>query len=220
MRFNLDGLDVFFPYDYLYKEQYEYMLNLKRAIDDKGHVLLEMPTGTGKTVCLISLITSYQLQYPQTGKLIYCTRTVPEMSKCMEEIRRVIDYRVKILGPEGGKVLALCLSSRRNMCIHPKVLEEGDRDTVDSLCRNMTASWVRAKALGTAATTVATTTNPGSSTTVDANSSNISLTNANSSSSSGGAGGFELCSFYENYSRDGTNAGEFVVHYMNAVFIV
>eukprot|EP01042_Synura_sphagnicola_P034510 gene34510-44268_t len=62
MRFNLDGLDVFFPYDYIYREQYDYMLELKRALDDKGHVLLEMPTGTGKTVCLISLITSYTLQ--------------------------------------------------------------------------------------------------------------------------------------------------------------
>ena len=50
MRFDLDGLDLFFPYDYLYKEQYEYMLQLKRAIDQKGHALLEMPTGTGKTV--------------------------------------------------------------------------------------------------------------------------------------------------------------------------
>lgn len=41
----------------------------------KGHALLEMPTGTGKTVCLVSLITSYQYQYPSTGKLVYCTRT-------------------------------------------------------------------------------------------------------------------------------------------------
>jgi DNA excision repair protein ERCC-2 len=32
------------------------------------------------------------------------------------------------------------------MCIHPRVMEEGDRDTVDSMCRNMTASWVRQKA--------------------------------------------------------------------------
>jgi DNA excision repair protein ERCC-2 len=190
MRFDLEGLDVFFPYDYLYKEQYEYMLNLKRAIDDKGHVLLEMPTGTGKTVCLISLITSYQFQYPQTGKLIYCTRTVPEMSKCMEEIKRVIAYRTKMIGPEGGKVLALCLSSRRNMCVHPKVLEEGDRDTVDSLCRNMTASWVRAKALGT---------NPQQHT---------ADPQSTASGNSTYAGGFELCNFYENYSRDGSNAGK------------
>jgi hypothetical protein len=40
-----------------------------------------MPTGTGKTVTLLSLITSYQLAHPEVGKLIYCTRTVPEMEK-------------------------------------------------------------------------------------------------------------------------------------------
>jgi DNA excision repair protein ERCC-2 len=137
-----------------------------------------MPTGTGKTVCLVSLITSYQLAHPEVGKLIYCTRTVPEMVKCVEvrhalivcptppdpprfgcscavsailmdrsippththlrkhkthnktpkhseqEVRKVIDYRIKELGPEGGKVLAVCLSSRRNMCIHERVMEE------------------------------------------------------------------------------------------------
>lgn len=52
--------------------------------DLKGHCLLEMPTGTGKTVCLVSLITSYQFAHPEVGKLIYCTRTVPEMVKCVE----------------------------------------------------------------------------------------------------------------------------------------
>eukprot|EP01041_Mallomonas_annulata_P008123 gene8123-16671_t len=146
MRFYLEDLEVFFPYDYIYPEQYNYMLELKRAMDAKGHALLEMPTGTGKTVCILALITSYQLSHPETGKLIYCTRTVPEMTKCMEEIRRVIDYRKSVLGPDGGKVLALCLSSRRNMCIHPRAEDEGDREAVDSICRSMTASWVRQRA--------------------------------------------------------------------------
>ncbi len=40
-----------------------------------------MPTGTGKTITLLSLVTSYQLAHPEVGKLIYCTRTVPEMEK-------------------------------------------------------------------------------------------------------------------------------------------
>ena len=40
-----------------------------------------MPTGTGKTITLLSLITSYQLEHPEVGKLVYCTRTVPEMEK-------------------------------------------------------------------------------------------------------------------------------------------
>ncbi len=54
------ALRVWFPYDYMYPEQYQYMLELKRTLDAKGHGLLEMPTGTGKTVCLISLVTAYQ----------------------------------------------------------------------------------------------------------------------------------------------------------------
>ncbi|CAM9937713.1 unnamed protein product [Ascophyllum nodosum] len=148
MRFDLDGLDVFFPYEFMYPEQYDYMLELKRSLDAKGHCLLEMPTGTGKTVCLISLITSYQFAHPEVGKLIYCTRTVPEMMKCIQELKRVIAYRAQHLGPEGEKVLALCLSSRRNLCIHERVIEESDREAVDGACRDMTASWVRKKAEG------------------------------------------------------------------------
>lgn len=137
---------MFFPYDYLYEEQLRYMQELKAALDAKGHCLLEMPTGTGKTVCLLALITSYQLAHPEMGKLIYCTRTVPEMSKCAQELKRVIRYREQCIGAEGGKVLAVCLSSRRNLCIHPDVMREGDREAVDTLCRNMTASWVRQRA--------------------------------------------------------------------------
>lgn len=45
-------------------------------------------------------------------------------------------------GAGGSGVLALCLSSRRNMCIHEKVMTESDREAVDSACRSMTSSWV------------------------------------------------------------------------------
>ena len=146
MRFPLQDIEVFFPYDSVYDEQFEYMLELKRALDAPGHALLEMPTGTGKTVCLMSLITSYQFAKPEMGKFIYCTRTVPEMVKCVEELKKVIGYRKQCVGERGGKVLALCLSSRRNMCIHERVMEESDREAVDAACRTMTASWVRKRA--------------------------------------------------------------------------
>lgn len=36
----------------------------------------------------------------------------------------------------------MCLSSRRNLCIHPTVSKEDDREVVDSMCRSKTASWV------------------------------------------------------------------------------
>ncbi|GMH78244.1 hypothetical protein TrST_g904 [Triparma strigata] len=194
MRFDLDGLDVFFPFPRLYREQYLYMKSLKQALDSNGHCLLEMPTGTGKTACLLSLITSYQYAHPERGKLIYCTRTVPEMDSVMEELVTVLDFRERCLsgnnpeevqaqqppqqpppasdspnskrqktnvkstppppasmgesasptGAGGTNVLGLCLSSRRNMCIHSEVMEESDRELVDNACRKKTASWVRA----------------------------------------------------------------------------
>ena len=45
MKLNVDGLLVYFPYDYIYPEQFSYMLELKKALDAKGHCLLEMPSG-------------------------------------------------------------------------------------------------------------------------------------------------------------------------------
>lgn len=109
---------VYFPYEYIYPEQYRYMLELKRALDAKGHCLLEvrgestaacgrlrcqsapdsipvlnghvccwmpaecwcrclqMPTGTGKTITLLSLITSYQLAHPEV-RLRHCGPSRP-----------------------------------------------------------------------------------------------------------------------------------------------
>ena len=106
-----------------------------------------MPTGTGKTVCLLSLILSYIQQKKPHFKLIYCTRTIVEMEKTLEELRFVLAERAKDF-PEattnGQKseeanlntpILALCLSSRRNLCIHPEVSKDDDRERVDSKCR-------------------------------------------------------------------------------------
>lgn len=181
-------------------------------------------------MCLLSLITSYQFANPSAGKLVYCTRTVPEMNHVVEELGIVLAYRAEQLevqrqkeqqqqrqqeqgqgdvdmedigaatsnsstnaqnetenesggsnannkrkadstsstarkprkirgvqkrtradtmgpirtttGAGGSGILALCLSSRRNMCIHERVMAESDREAVDAACRSMTASWV------------------------------------------------------------------------------
>lgn len=106
MRLNLDGLTVYFPYERIYPEQYQYMRALKQTLDANGHCLLEMPSGTGKTVCLLSLITSYQLENPSCGKLVYCTRTVPEMNSVMEELNRVLCYRAEQLRLQQAQITA------------------------------------------------------------------------------------------------------------------
>lgn len=147
MKFQIEDVTVYFPYDNIYPEQYSYMVELKRALDAKGHCLLEMPTGTGKTIALLSLITSYTLSKPSnTVKLLYCTRTVHEMEKTLAELRFLHDYQVKELGPS-ARILALGLSSRKNLCVNPRVVSAENRDSVDAACRKLTASWVRAMAV-------------------------------------------------------------------------
>ena len=147
-----------------------------------------MPTGTGKTITLLSLITSYQLAHPEVGKLIYCTRTVPEMEKVLVELGELVAYRARYFTPERGggggggadaaaagaggegaggaggagggiakkdtaggsgappQILALGLSSRKNLCVNPDVADEASRESADAKCRRLTASWVRERA--------------------------------------------------------------------------
>lgn len=118
MIINVDGLRVFFPYECIYPEQLAALFEYKRALDARGHGAIEMPTGTGKTITVLSLCVSYQLAHPEVGKLIYCTRTVPEMEKVLEEMRVLQAYVEQEVGQETARILALGLSSRKNMCIN------------------------------------------------------------------------------------------------------
>ncbi|KAG6804430.1 general transcription and DNA repair factor IIH helicase subunit XPD [Apis mellifera caucasica] len=143
MKISVDGLLVYFPYDYIYPEQYAYMLELKRGLDAKGHCLLEMPSGTGKTITLLSLIVAYMLENPlDVTKLIYCSRTVPEIEKVIEELKKLMDYYEKETDNK-PKIVGLVLSSRKNMCIHPEVSREREGKIVDGRCHSLTASYVR-----------------------------------------------------------------------------
>jgi DNA excision repair protein ERCC-2 len=102
MKFILDGLpgiltslipQVIWPYPHIYPEQYLYMRDLKRTLDAKGHCALEMPSGTGKTITLLALTVAYQQFYPEHRKIIYCSRTVPEIEKALIELKNLMEYR-------------------------------------------------------------------------------------------------------------------------------
>ena len=109
------------------------MCALKQILDDDGHGILEMPTGTGKTVCLLSLILSVIKYKKRNFKLIYCTRTIVEMEKTLAELKFIMRVREKDFGKGADEsVLAICLSARHNMCVHPEVIKEHDRIKVDA----------------------------------------------------------------------------------------
>ncbi|CAG8653628.1 5372_t:CDS:2, partial [Paraglomus occultum] len=143
-RFFIDDLPVYFPYDKIYPEQYSYMCDLKKALDAQGHCLLEMPSGTGKTVSLLSLIVAYMMHYAEKRKLVYCSRTVPEIEKALAELQNLMQYRESCGVKE--KFLGIGLTSRKNLCLHPRVSKEKKGRSVDAKCKGLTASWIREKA--------------------------------------------------------------------------
>ena len=89
------------------------MKHLYKSIKGKGHCVLEMSSGTGKTITLLSLITSYQFSQGESkSKLLYCTRTVPEMEKVLIELKKLYEMRIKEYGLENNELLGIGLSSR------------------------------------------------------------------------------------------------------------
>nr|CAA43022.1 rad15 [Schizosaccharomyces pombe] len=146
MKFYIDDLPILFPYPRIYPEQYQYMCDLKHSLDAGGIALLEMPSGTGKTISLLSLIVSYQQHYPEHRKLIYCSRTMSEIDKALAELKRLMAYRTSQLGYE-EPFLGLGLTSRKNLCLHPSVRREKNGNVVDARCRSLTAGFVREQRL-------------------------------------------------------------------------
>lgn len=144
MKFNIDTLPVLFPYPRIYPEQYAYMCDLKRTLDAGGHCVLEMPSGTGKTVSLLSLIIAYQQHYPEPRKLIYCSRTMSEIEKALAELQSLMNYRSEQLG-KVEDFRGLGLTSRKNLCLHPSVKREKSGAVVDARCRSLTAGFVKEK---------------------------------------------------------------------------
>ena len=144
MKFNIDELPVLFPYPRIYPEQYAYMCDLKRTLDAAGHCVLEMPSGTGKTVSLLSLIVAYQQFYPEHRKLIYCSRTMSEIEKALAELKALMKYRSEQLGYVED-FRGLGLTSRKNLCLHPSVKREKSGNVVDARCRSLTAGFVKEK---------------------------------------------------------------------------
>ena len=141
MKFFIGQMRVVFPYDYIYPEQLEYMTALKEGLDKKGHLVLEMPSGTGKTISLLSLLVAFLNHHAdEKMKVVYCTRTVVEMTKTLEELKRLI-HHWELEGETLKPIVALSLTARKNLCIEPEVSSLTYTQEVDAACRSLTASW-------------------------------------------------------------------------------
>jgi DNA excision repair protein ERCC-2 len=73
-----------------------------------------MPSGTGKTVSLLSIVVAYMDAYPdKLEKLIYCSRTIPEIEKCVEELRNLLHYYEKLRGVSLDNIYMININFRK-----------------------------------------------------------------------------------------------------------
>ena len=130
----IKGTTIHFPF-LPYKCQEQYMEKVLDALNNSENALLESPTGTGKTLCLLCSTLAWQrdqgrilVQATQeipiaTGPpckgsqsslkvptIIYASRTHSQLSQVVRELRNT-RYRPK----------HAVLGSRQQMCVHPKV---------------------------------------------------------------------------------------------------
>ena len=89
--------NVFFPYP-PYQQQLDIVAVLSKAVQMKENALIESPTGTGKTLCL--LIGSFSALVDAQGrkKVFYLTRTHSQIGQVVQEFNKInYDCRLNIV---------------------------------------------------------------------------------------------------------------------------
>ncbi|PHU24343.1 hypothetical protein BC332_09450 [Capsicum chinense] len=135
--YRIRGIDVDFPYE-AYDCQIAYMDKVVQSLQNKCNALLESPTGTGKTLCLLCAtlawrkslggfsvrksgrrdhITSSQQSDESSQSesstlpcIVYASRTHSQIRQVVKELKRT-NYRPKMV----------VLGSREQLCIHEEV---------------------------------------------------------------------------------------------------
>ncbi|AES68026.2 regulator of telomere elongation helicase 1 homolog [Medicago truncatula] len=135
--YKIRGIDVDFPYE-AYDSQLVYMDKVMQSLQEESNALLESPTGTGKTLCLLcatlawrkslgSFSTGMSIKTGDNGKtevsssqsepgaskfptIVYASRTHSQIRQVIQELKRT-SYRPKMT----------VLGSREQFCIHDEV---------------------------------------------------------------------------------------------------
>lgn len=120
MLFYIKDIPIYFPYAILYPEQHEYITEIIESLLTNGPSLIEMPSGTGKTISLLSASISFMLHTNQRFKILYCSRTVSEVEKTLEELKALIQYiRDEYIKTQTElNFVGVGLTSKKNLCVY------------------------------------------------------------------------------------------------------
>eukprot|EP00958_Prasinococcus_capsulatus_P010947 scaffold1074_cov409-Prasinococcus_capsulatus_cf.AAC.19 len=112
--YRIRGVVVDFPY-VAYDCQQLYMEKTIEALADGRNALLESPTGTGKTLCLLCAALAWresQRDMKPIPRIFYASRTHSQLSQVVRELKKT-KYRPKLS----------ILASREQLCTHKTVAQ-------------------------------------------------------------------------------------------------
>ncbi|CBZ23762.1 putative helicase [Leishmania mexicana MHOM/GT/2001/U1103] len=139
---DVNGITVSFPFD-PYPAQVEFMRSVVKCLQHGFNGLLESPTGTGKTLCLLCSTLGWLaarsqgavLRHPsdqdQKGrgkyshKVVYCSRTHAQLAQVVRELKRTSYaqcFTMAILG------------SREHMCLNKEVTRLPSSQAQHAMC--------------------------------------------------------------------------------------
>ncbi|KAL7470659.1 hypothetical protein ACHAXS_010897, partial [Conticribra weissflogii] len=153
--FFVEGIKIGWPFSAVMKPQRQMAIHLVKALKNKRHVVLESPTGTGKSAAILCSVLAWQRHHhralsakhdlssspneidveakPQKVKIIYCSRTHSQVAQMVSSLKST-PYRPRMA----------ILGSRERLCIHKSIKPRGSRaETIPGInvtneCRNRT----------------------------------------------------------------------------------
>ncbi|KAF0990400.1 hypothetical protein HZS_4326, partial [Henneguya salminicola] len=139
----IHGYKILFPYE-PYKCQLDYMDKVINALSTKSIAVLESPTGTGKTLCLLCAVLGWQKAQNETAKfsenilkheldgkknirpkfqIYYLSRTHNQLQQVIKELKKT-EYTPKMT----------VLGSRDHLCVHEEVKKINNTISKNNSC--------------------------------------------------------------------------------------
>lgn len=154
MIIRIRDIEIDFPYT-PYNAQVEYMTAVIDALDGSQRALLESPTGTGKTLCLLCACLGWvahrhqkepnlqlrrlssstvmgMVQAPAQVplRIVYASRTHAQLAQVVRELKK---------SSYGANLQMAVLGSRDHMCLHPTVSQQPTSQSMTSACNHVRA---------------------------------------------------------------------------------
>ena len=136
----VENIEVQFPFARPYQSQINIIKDVSRAVLNNFNALIESPTGTGKTLAILSTVWSIlkedrkrywlgDVKRPMST-VIYWTRTHSQISQVMKEIREKLPYDIR----------AVPYASRQLLWIYDDVKEKYSGSALNHACKKVRSS--------------------------------------------------------------------------------